>query len=115
MLTEALWAYVVGSWCMSFYVFFSCGEGLGWFRTFRNYFLILGVFIGLIGVQFWSIPSISLQIAFTGWFFYAFLIISRYGHYRLWRRHIIPVSTPLIAIVGFDVARLAFLTGEKAD
>eukprot|EP00796_Vickermania_ingenoplastis_P008225 gene8225-5747_t len=106
MLLELYWIYAVASWCMSWYVFFSSGEGLQWFATFQNYLLIFGAVSGaalcMAGAH---IPAASLLVVFAGWSLYAFLVISRYWRYKLWRRHIIPVALPLLFISSCDVYR----------
>lgn len=90
------WAYAVGSWCMSFYVLFSCGEGVRWFASFNNYLLIFGATCGLVAAPFHTVPSSSVLIVFTGWSMYSMLVTMHYLRFQLWRLHIIPVTLPLV-------------------
>ncbi|AYU83677.1 hypothetical protein LdCL_360039200 [Leishmania donovani] len=94
---EALfWVYAVASWCMCFFVFFSCGEGIRWFTTFHNYLLIFGATSGAAMAPFRTVPSGSLLTVFSGWAFYAMLVSVHSMRFRLWRGHVLPVTAPLL-------------------
>lgn len=105
MLEVLLGVYGVGSWCMCFYVFFSCGEGIYWFTTCNNYLLILGATCAAAASTFWTFPSASLTITFTGWSFYAMLVTAHYWRFKLWRRHIIPVNAVLLYLFCWQAYR----------
>lgn len=99
---EALfWVYGIASWCMCFYVFFSCGEGIVWFATMNNYLLIFGALSAAAALPFAAVPLSSILIVFTGWCFYAMLVTAHYYRFRarLWSTHIVPVNLPLLALM----------------
>ncbi|KAK7196163.1 hypothetical protein NESM_000551300 [Novymonas esmeraldas] len=105
-LLEALfWVYAVASWCMCFYVFFSCGEGIRWFTTFHNYLLIFGATCGAAVVPFRTVPSASLLTVFSGWSFYAMLVSIHSLRFRLWRDHVLPVTAPLLGLMVWAQCR----------
>ncbi|KAL7695940.1 hypothetical protein NQL31_004482 [Lotmaria passim] len=105
LLETLFWVYAVASWCMCFYVFFSCGEGIRWFTTFHNYLLIFGATCGAAMAPFRTVPSCSLLIVFTGWAFYAMLVTTHSMRFRLWRNHVLPVTAPLVLIMGWAQCR----------
>ncbi|CCW65634.1 unnamed protein product [Phytomonas sp. EM1] len=95
LLSVLFWIYGVASWCMCFYVLFSCGEGIHWFTTFKNYLLIFGVVSAAAASPFVVIPSASILVVFAGWSLYAMLVTEHCRRYKLWRAHVIPVNVPL--------------------
>ncbi|CBH17939.1 hypothetical protein, unlikely [Trypanosoma brucei gambiense DAL972] len=102
-----LWPYGIISCCMCFYVFFSSGEGIHWFTTFRNCFVILGAVVATAALPFFRVPSLSLFIAFSAWSVYAALVAAHYWRFRLWRRHLIPVNMPLVVMFLWEAYRVA--------
>ncbi|SYZ70148.1 hypothetical_protein [Leishmania braziliensis MHOM/BR/75/M2904] len=112
-LLEALfWVYAVASWCMCFFVVFSCGEGIRWFTTFHNYLLILGATSGAAMAPFRTVPSSSLLMVFSGWAFYAMLVSVHSMRFRLWRSHVLPVTTPLLLMMMWAQCRQSMTSSE---
>ncbi|KAG5490195.1 hypothetical protein JKF63_00314 [Porcisia hertigi] len=108
---EALfWVYAVSSWCMCFFVFFSCGEGIRWFTTFHNYLLIFGATCGAAIAPFRTVPSGSLLTVFIGWAFYAMLMSMHSMRFRLWRSHVLPVTAPLLIMMAWAQYRQSVAT-----
>ncbi|RNF06027.1 hypothetical protein TraAM80_04181 [Trypanosoma rangeli] len=105
LLYTLCWVYGVASWCMCFYVFFSSGEGYRWFTTLHNYLLILGATGAAAAAVFLDVPSTSIFLTFSGWSFYAMLVTAHYWRFRLWRRHIIPVTVPLLFLFAWEAKR----------
>ncbi|CCW69312.1 unnamed protein product [Phytomonas sp. Hart1] len=95
LLGVIFWTYGVACWCMCFYVLFSCGEGIHWFTSFKNYLLIIGAISAAAATPFVVIPSTSILVVFTGWSLYAMLVTEHCRRFKLWRTHVIPVNTPL--------------------
>lgn len=118
MLVDALealfWVYAVASWCMCFYVFFSCGEGIRWFTTFHNYLLIFGATCGAAMAPFRVIPSCSLLTVFSGWSLYATLVSLHSVRFRLWRAHVLPVIAPLALLMVWAQYRQSAGAAEPA-
>lgn len=108
LLETLFWVYGVASWCMCFYVLFSCGEGLHWFLTMSNYLLIFGALVSLAALPFTTVPAASILIVFSGWSFYAMLVTAHYYRFgRLWLSHIVPVNVPLVVLFLWAVLRQA--------
>ncbi|KPI88564.1 hypothetical protein ABL78_2376 [Leptomonas seymouri] len=110
LLEILFWVYAVASWCMCFYVLFSCGEGIWWFTTLHNYLLIFGATCGASIAPFRTVPSSSLLIVFTGWSFYAMLVTTHSLRFRLWRSHVLPVTAPLVFLMGWAQCRQSALS-----
>lgn len=100
LISVAFWVYGIACWCMCFYVFFSCGEGVHWFLTLHNYLLLFGALASLAMLPLVTVPPASIHIVFSGWSFYAMLVTAHYYRFsRLWLSHILPVTLPLPALL----------------
>ncbi|CAD2212821.1 hypothetical protein ADEAN_000023300 [Angomonas deanei] len=103
LLSYLFWVHGVASWCMCFYVFFSCGEGVRWFLTFQNYLLIFGALFAAAAFPYTTVPSASRLTVFAGWSLYAMLVSVHHWRFKLWRQQLLPVNLPLVALFLWEV------------
>lgn len=100
-MVSVMWIWPIISWCMCFYVVFASSEGVRWFSVRHNPYLISlavgGALVWLQGVDAPRPASVALSAA--AWSCYAVLVSQQSWRYRLWRRHIVPVNVPLLALV----------------
>lgn len=97
-----LWVQCLASIAFTVYVTWASSEGLRWFNLEQNPFLIVSATLGLgLIVSGLAYPSaVAVFITGVGWSLYAAFVSVMHWPFAEWRAHILPVSSPLLAMVG---------------
>jgi hypothetical protein len=100
-IVDVLWVQCLASIAFSYYVLFASSEGVRWFSLEQNPFLVVSTLLGVgcmvTGVAFPSATAVF--ITGLGWSLYAAFVSVMHWPFREWRAHILPVCTPLLALI----------------